>query len=785
MTERKILLSVIFVLSLWFGFLLSSTSIKAEAIIADHLAVSEFESIPDSVIEFIGDLYHIYYVHTSHGSQIVTGVSMIYDEDSTYVPPYCYEWGDDLGHNGDTSWVLNTRSYLDSHPDCNMAMFSWCGGCSDNTEEGINIYLNKMTELEADYPDVVFIYMTGHLDGTGPEGNLYARNNQIRDFCSTNHKILFDFADIESYDPDENYYPDESDYCNWCYTWCSSHPCPDCPGCAHSHCFNCYLKGKAWWWMMAQVSGWNSQQDSIPDIISTSPMQNELNVSINASISVTFDVDMDSTTINDSAFVVNVRSTGLHQGTITYDSLTRTATFDPSNDFAVGEVVTVVLTTDIQSSEGIPLDESYVWSFTIAVNNGGGTFAPDSVYPAGDGPRSVFAADLDGDGDLDLAAVSGDPGEVFVLLNNGDGTFTNDSVYFVFWDPFSIFAADLDGDGDLDLATAIEEGEYMGNVSVLLNNGDGTFAPYSRYSVYGPASSVFAADLDGDGDLDLAATDYFLDGNISVLLNNGDGTFAPFSDYPMGGYSFSVFAADLDGDGDLDLATANAYWDSTVSVILNNGDGAFGPYSLYQAGDYPKSVFAADLDGDGDLDLTTANVYSDDATVLLNNGDGTYAFDSTYPVGDGPLSVFATDLDGDGDLDLTTANEYSDNVSVLLNNGDGTFASHLVFPAGDGPSSIFAADFDGDGDIDLATANYNSDDISILLNQPFCGDCNRDRKIDLSDPICLADFYFGGDCPIDPWASDVDCDSGINLGDAIIIANYYFGISGFELNCCP
>ncbi|KPL04593.1 MAG: hypothetical protein AMJ90_00005, partial [candidate division Zixibacteria bacterium SM23_73_2] len=78
MTERKILLSVIFVLSLWFGFLLSSTSIKAEAIIADHLAVSEFESIPDSVIEFIGDLYHIYYVHTSHGSQIVTGVSMIY-----------------------------------------------------------------------------------------------------------------------------------------------------------------------------------------------------------------------------------------------------------------------------------------------------------------------------------------------------------------------------------------------------------------------------------------------------------------------------------------------------------------------------------------------------------------------------------------------------------------------------------------------------------------------------------------------------------------------------------
>ncbi len=242
--------------------LLSAAPALPEAIVADHGVVSLFESIPGSVIEQINTDFHIYYVHTSHGSQIISGLQIIEDENSLYDPPYFREWSDDLGHNGDTSWVPETRSYLDSYPECNMAMFSWCGGCSDNTEEGINIYLNKMVELESDYPDVIFVYMTGHLDGTGPEGNLYQRNNQIRDFCTANDKILFDFADIESWDPDGIYYPDESDYCNWCYDWCSSNPCPGCASCAHSHCFNCYLKGKAWWWMMAAIL---SPQDTDAD----------------------------------------------------------------------------------------------------------------------------------------------------------------------------------------------------------------------------------------------------------------------------------------------------------------------------------------------------------------------------------------------------------------------------------------------------------------------------------------------------------------------------------------
>ena len=122
-------------------------SAAAAAIVADHEAVAAFDSVPASYIQLIEEQYHIYYVHTSHGSQIMTGLAEVHNQDNSYDPPYFHEYGDDLGHTGDTSWAPPTRTYLDAHPECNMAMFSWCGGVSDNSEVGINIYLAKMEEF--------------------------------------------------------------------------------------------------------------------------------------------------------------------------------------------------------------------------------------------------------------------------------------------------------------------------------------------------------------------------------------------------------------------------------------------------------------------------------------------------------------------------------------------------------------------------------------------------------------------------------------------------------------
>lgn len=138
----------------------------------------------------------------------------------------------------------------------------------------------------------------------------------------------------------------------------------------------------------------------------------------------------------------------------------------------------------------------------------------------------------------------------------------------------------------------------------------------SFYSVGNIPENVFAADIDSDGDLDLITSNKGSD-NVSVLLNNGNGTFAAHSVYPVGDLPVSLFIADFDGDGDLDLASANLL-PGNVYLLSNNGNGTFAPDSAYQVGTYPAAVFATDVNGDGDLDLVTADQFDNQISILLN-----------------------------------------------------------------------------------------------------------------------------------------------------------------------
>jgi hypothetical protein len=238
-------------------------------ITADHRAADNFRQIPRNFVIAAKSGFRVYYGHTSHGSQIITGMEMLrtqlYDFNKGPGTLSVEEVSGDLGQKGDLTWEATTRKRLNQPGnEINLVMWSWCGGVSDNTPAGIDKYLQAMNRLEIDYPKITFVYMTGHTDGSGITGNLNVRNHQIRDFCRTHNKILFDFADIESWDPAGNYYPDTSDDCSWCATWCATHSCPGCTDCAHSHCFTCYLKGKAFWWMMARLAGWQPGDTTAP-----------------------------------------------------------------------------------------------------------------------------------------------------------------------------------------------------------------------------------------------------------------------------------------------------------------------------------------------------------------------------------------------------------------------------------------------------------------------------------------------------------------------------------------
>ena len=274
---------------LWFfvvaALLIAGGTVRAgDPVIIDHNC-TDLPLVPSAWIDQAKADLHIAYGHTSHGSQITDGMTGLVGFTGGCGGPqfawnnggtggaldlHDYAMGGDCGYY--PQWVINTRNYLDdpNHADVNVIIWSWCGQHSGYSEQDmIDKYLAPMEQLEQDYPHVMFVYMTGHVNYWQKQ-NTDARNQQIRDWCMEKGKILFDFADIESWNPDNLYFPYVNDDCsywdgsgnylgNWAEEWQNTHVKDvewyDCY-CAHSKPLNGNQKAYAAWWLWTRLAGW-------------------------------------------------------------------------------------------------------------------------------------------------------------------------------------------------------------------------------------------------------------------------------------------------------------------------------------------------------------------------------------------------------------------------------------------------------------------------------------------------------------------------------------------------
>ncbi|KAH8046927.1 dynein light chain binding protein [Aureococcus anophagefferens] len=311
------------------------------------------------------------------------------------------------------------------------------------------------------------------------------------------------------------------------------------------------------------------------------------------------------------------------------------------------------------------------------------------ITASADQATSIFAIDVDGDGDVDaLSASSNDDTHIITTLADA---------------AFSVFAIDVDVDGDVD---ALSASFYDDTVAWHENDGSQSFTERVITTLAVQLRAVFAIDVDGDGDVDALSASYY-DDTVAWYENDGSESFTERVIIDSAGGPRSVYAIDVDGDGDVDALSASANDDTVACVLTAGASGAI-------------AVFAVDVDGDGDVDALAAARFTSTVSFFENDGSESFVERVVTDTAEGAWSVFAVDVDGDGDVDVLLASWNDDTVAWYENIGSHGFTERLITTLADAATSsftervvttlaehafdVYAADVDGDGDVDLLSA---------------------------------------------------------------------------------
>jgi len=382
--------------------------------------------------------------------------------------------------------------------------------------------------------------------------------------------------------------------------------------------------------------------------------------------------------------------------------------------------------------ECVNIDWSYADRISLATDPATYLVA-DSI----DGVTAVCPADIDGDGDLDIAGSAIDAGDV-MWWENTDGygfSWEEHAVERDFPSVSSIAAADVDGDGDTDLIAAAKT-QYGGRDVAWWENLDGSGGQWSIHLVsvdFAGARAANPFDIDGDGDIDIVAASSQLD-RIVWWENTGGGL--GWESHLVGesfNGAWTVHVADIDADGDPDVV-AGAFYDDDVAWFENtdSSGGSWTRHDIATDFDGVYFVHTFDIDGDGDPDVLSAASIADELVWWENRG-GEFTAELINDLFDGAVCIHGCDIDGDGDGDVLAAGVHGDLVALYENRG-GIWGETVLGASFDGAFSVSSGDLNGDGETDPLGAAMHANTVVWWDPTPEAGFLESSVLYTGSDP---------------------------------------------------
>ncbi|HLY69969.1 MAG TPA: VCBS repeat-containing protein [Puia sp.] len=352
------------------------------------------------------------------------------------------------------------------------------------------------------------------------------------------------------------------------------------------------------------------------------------------------------------------------------------------------------------------------------------------IIQVGKGAGSVEVGDFNNDSFPDIAVANEEDSSITILLGDGKGNFApaKGSPFFSNRSPNDIAIADINKDGNADLAIANTE---ISMLTVLLGNGRGQFmqAPTSPFVVHSRPHThgIAVADFNGDGITDLA-TDSWGVNKVLIIFGDGKMNFGNETFYAVGNRPYQrLRSGDFNKDGKADIVTTNLEGNN-VTVLLGEGNGRFHEPagSPFACGPAPFGVAVGDVNGDGNPDLaivnsptiTSESKGADGLWILAGDGTGKFSTlpGSPFKTGRSPSRVAIGDLNGDGINDIAVTN-YNDKSITIFYMGRKTVAGIKTVAVGNRPDGIAIHDMNGDGKNDILVSNADDNNIMILFNK--------------------------------------------------------------------